>query len=128
VFHKRFAFDDEQELRLLARQQINDLNVELSEGKSFDVKISSDIGFSIEINPNELINKVILPPGVNDREISRVVRLMDYHNVDAEVWRSILDVSPGATAPQRVTGEDAGEITRDDMRHMRVIDKSKYSK
>lgn len=128
VFHKRFAFDDEQELRLLARQQVNDIAVNKGQGRSFDIEINADNGFRVNVNADELIEKVILPPNVKDREISRVVQLMEYHEIDAEVWRSILDVSPGTTAPQKVTGENAGEITRDDMKHVRVVDKSIYKK
>ena len=40
----------------------------------------------------------------------------------------MLDVSPGTMAPIQVTGDDAGKITREDLRHARLVDKSKYSR
>jgi hypothetical protein len=124
VFHKRFAFDDEKELRLLSRKKINDISIKQKRNKKFDVEFDADIGFNLDINPNDLISRVILPPGVNNREISRVVNIIEYHDIDAEVWRSILDVDPKATAP---VDASSGEVVRDDMKRQRIIDKSEYS-
>lgn len=126
IFHKRHAFGDEQELRLLARKQIQGFNVNYKGGKKFEVDIEAEPGFNLQVDPNELIEKIILPPGVSERHISQVIHLLDYHGVEAEVWRSILDVNHKTTAPQKVTGEDAGKITREDMKGVRIVDQSKY--
>jgi hypothetical protein len=126
VFHKRVAFGDEKELRLLARQQLNDLDLEVSETGEIDIELEADPGFNLKVDPEDLIDRIILPPDINDRQLTQVVQLMEYHNITAEIWRSMLDVSPGTTAPIQVTGDDAGEIAQDDMRRARLVDKSKY--
>jgi hypothetical protein len=126
MFHKRTAFGDEQELRLLARQRLDEFGVELGDGKRFDVDIDAEPGFNLSVDPDELVDKIILPPETNDREITKIVHLMDHQGLEAEVWRSRLEVSAQATAPTRVTGDDEGEIVRDDMGRVRRIDKSKY--
>lgn len=128
VFHKRFAFEDEQELRLLARQRINDHSVNWKGSKKFDVSIDADPGFNVTIDPDDLIEKVILPPSINERQITEVINLMDYHGISAEVWKSVLDVHPWSTAPVRVTGPNRGEVTRSDMKQDRKINKSNYVK
>lgn len=126
VFHKRIAFGDEKELRLLTRQQLNDLDLEVSETGDIDMELEADPGFNLKVDPEDLIERIILPPDINDRQLTQVVQLMEYHDITAEIWRSMLDVSPGTTAPIQVTGDDAGKIARDDMRHARLVDKSEY--
>lgn len=126
VFHKRIAFGDEKELRLLARQRLNDMDLEVSETGNIDMELKTDPGFNLKVDPENLIERIVLPPDINDRQLTQVVQLMEYHDITAEIWRSMLDVSPGTTAPIQVTGDDAGEIARDGMRHARLVDKSKY--
>jgi len=126
VFHKRIAFGDEKELRLLARQELNDMDLEVSETGDIDMELEADPGFNLEVDPEDLIERIILPRNINDRQLTQVVQLMEYHDITAEIWRSMLDVSPGTTAPMQVTGDDAGKIARDDMRHARLVDKSEY--
>lgn len=126
VFHKRIAFGDEKELRLLARQELNNLDLEVSETGDIDIEVDADPGFNLKVNPGDLIERIILPPEINDRQLTQVVQLMEYHDITAEIWRSMLDVSPGTTAPIQVTGDDAGKIARDDMKRARLVDKSRY--
>lgn len=61
VFYKRFAFADEQELRILTRREIDGYDVVLDEGKDFHLDIDATTGFNVSIDANNLINKVILP-------------------------------------------------------------------
>lgn len=126
VFRKRIAFRDEKELRLLARQELNDLDLEVSETGDIDIELEADPGFNLKVDPEDLIERIILPPDINGCQLTQIVQLMEYHDITAEIWRSMLDVSPGTTAPIQVTGDDAGEIARDDMRHARLVDKSEY--
>ena len=126
VFHKRIAFGDEKELRLLARQELNNLDLEVSETGDIDIEVDADPGFNLKVDPGDLIERIILPPEINDRQLTQVVQLMEYHDITAEIWRSMLDVSPGTTAPIQVTGDDAGKIARDDMKRARLVDKSRY--
>lgn len=126
VFHKRIAFGDEKELRLLARHQLNDLDMEVSETGDIDMELEADSGFNLKVAPDDLIKRIILPPDVNERQLTQVVQLMEYHDITADIWRSMLDVSPDTTAPIQVTGDDAGRIARDNMEHARLVDKSKY--
>jgi hypothetical protein len=126
VFHKRIAFGDEKELRLLARQELNDMDLEVSETGGIDMELKAAPGFNLKVDPEDLIERIILPPDINDRQLTQVVQLMEYHDITAEIWRSMLDVSPSTTAPIQVTGDDAGKIARDDMRHARLVDKSEY--
>ncbi|WP_302082950.1 hypothetical protein [Salinibaculum rarum] len=116
VFHKRIAFGDEKELRLLARQELNNMDLEVSETGDIDMELKADPGFNLEVDPEDLIERIILPPDINDRQLTQVVQLMEYHDITAEIWRSMLDVSPGMSAPIQVTGDEAGEIARDDMK------------
>jgi len=113
-------------LRLLARQQLNDLDLEVREAGDIDIELEADPGFSLKVDPDDLIKRIILPPDINDRQLTQVIILMEYHDITAEIWRSMLDVSPGTTALIQVTGDDAGKIARDDMRYARLVDKSKY--
>ena len=125
IFHKRFAFADEQELRLLTRQKLNDFSV-ITDGKNFEVEIDAVPGFNVEIDARNLIDKVILPPKASDRVITQVAHLMEYNNIDAELWRSMLDVAPNSTAPVSVQGPNKGKVTQSDMRHRRIVNKSNY--
>lgn len=125
-FRKRDGFEDEKELRLLTRKRLNKCSVELGSGKSFSISISADPGFNLEIDANELIDKVIIRPGAPDREISEVVQLCDRQDLDAEIWRSRLDVSPDRTAPIRVAGEREGEVVQEELADERRINKSEF--
>ena len=127
AFTKRFAFEDEQELRLLMRRQVDDFDLTLDR-RQFSVHLTASPGVTLEIDSNELIDKFILPPNASDRDISRVVQIADYHGLDAEIWRSRLDVPPGRTAGVHVGGDDAGEIADEEMRSARIIDKTDYTK
>ncbi|MFC7164827.1 hypothetical protein [Halospeciosus flavus] len=98
----------------------------MSETGDIDMKLEADPGFNLKVDPEDLIERIILPPDINNRQLTQVVQLMEYHDITAEIWRSMLDVSPGTTAPIQVTGDDAGKVARDDMRHARLVDKSKY--
>jgi len=126
VFYKRFAFDDEQELRILTRQEIDNYDVILDEGKNFHLDIEASTGFNVNIDINDLVDKVILPPGINNRGISQVVHIVEQHDIDAEIWKSIIDVPPRRTATVAVEGENRGEVTDDSLRRARIIDKSEY--
>lgn len=127
VFTKRFAFEDEQELRLVMRRRVNDFELTLN-GRQFSVDLAASPGIQVDIDPNELIDRLILPPGASDRDITRIVQIAEYHGIDAEILRSHLDISPGRTASVHVDGDNAGEIADEDMTRARSIDKSEYKK
>ena len=102
------------------------MDLEVSETGDIDMQLEAAPGFNLKVDSEDLIERIILPPDINDRQLTQVVQLMEYHDITAEIWRSMLDVSPGTTASIQVTGDDAGEIARDDMRHARLVDKSEY--
>ncbi len=72
VFRKRIAFRDEKELRLLARQELNDLDLEVSETKDIDMELEADSGFNLKVDPEALIERIILPPDINNRQLTHV--------------------------------------------------------
>jgi hypothetical protein len=113
VFHKRKGFQDEQELRLVTREQVEDIEYDCNEGKNFSITVSAKPGLNVEVNPLDLIDRIILSPETSGWVIDTLTERLNMEGLDVDLLRSYLDIDPYKIPPERV--ESFMDSTRNDL-------------
>lgn len=125
VFHKRKGFEDEQELRLVTREQVEDIDYDCNEGRNFSVDVSAKPGLNIEVNPSELIDGIILAPGTSDWVIDTITDRLNIEHLEVNLLRSYLDIDPYKIPPEQVESfmnSRRNELLDTDLEEYRRID------